>query len=263
MTVGKLFRLDGKVALISGAGRGIGAATALALAEAGADIAVLARNEDQLQSVAAAAREFGRRALAVPTDAFQAEAVASAVDQTMSEFGRLDVVVNVVGGSMPQAFLGTSDRDLHNAFESNVVSGLRLARICTPHLLASGGGSIVFISSAVGHVVGRGYVAYGSAKAAVDQSTRMLAAELNPKIRVNAVAPGAILTDALEFVASNPEIKKMLEGGTHLQRLGVPEDIAAAVLYLACPASSYVTGQVINVDGGLLKANLDMPFADL
>jgi 7-alpha-hydroxysteroid dehydrogenase len=263
MTVGQMFRLDGKVALISGAGRGIGAATALALAEAGADVAVLARNVDQLASVAAGAREFGRRALAVPTDAFNAEAVQAAVDQTMAEFGRLDIVVNVVGGSMPQAFLGTTDRDLHNAFESNVVSGLRLARMCTPHLLASGGGSIVFISSAIGHVVGRGFVAYGAGKSAVDQTTRLLAAELNPRIRVNAVAPGAILTEALEFVASNPEIKQMLESGTHLQRLGEPEDIAAAVLFLASPASSYITGQILNVDGGLLKANLDMPFPDL
>jgi 7-alpha-hydroxysteroid dehydrogenase len=257
------YRLDGKVALLSGAGRGIGAASALALAEAGADIAVLARSVEQLEAVADAARAMGRRAIAIPTDAHDPDAVAAAVQRTVDELGGLDVVVNVVGGSMPNEFMRTSDKALRDSFENNVVAGTRLVRLCVPHLAARGGGSVVMVSSTIGHLVGRGYVAYGLGKAAVDHSVRLMAADLSPRIRVNAVAPGAILTEALEVVAANPEIKAAIENGTPLRRLGEPDDIAAAVLYLASDASAYVTGQILAVDGGLVKPNLDMPFADL
>lgn len=259
----ELFRLDGQVALVAGAGRGIGAASARALAEAGADVVVLARNAEQVESVAEELRGLGRRALAVPTDANDPEAVERALATTMAEFGRLDVVVNVVGGAMPRPFLATRDQDLRESFEHNVVSGLRLVRGAVPHLLASGGGSIVMISSAIGHNVGRGYVAYGAAKASLDHAVRLMAADLNPRIRVNAVAPGAILTEALEFVASDPALKQAIEDATPLRRLGLPDDIAAAVLYLASPAASYVTGQVLAVDGGVLTTNFEFPIPDL
>ena len=119
------------------------------------------------------------------------------------------------------------------------------------------------VSSAIGHVTGRGYLAYGAAKAAVDHAVRLMALDLNPHIRVNAVAPGAILTEALEFVAEQPEIKDAIEAGTPLRRLGVPDDIAAAVLYLASPASSYVTGQILAIDGGLSTVNMEIPFPDV
>lgn len=265
MTVGVLdrYHLDGRVALLAGAGRGIGAASALGLAEAGADIAVLARSVDQIEAVAERARAMGRRALAIPADANDPEAVHTAVERAATELGRIDVLVNVVGGSMPQPFMQTTDRDLRSAFEHNVVNGLRLVREVVPHLLAAGGGSIVMVSSAIGHVVGRGYVAYGAAKGSLDHAVRLMAADLNPRIRVNAVAPGAILTEALEVVAANPEIKAAIEGGTPLRRLGEPDDIAAAVLFLASDAASYVTGQVLAVDGGLLTTNLDLPIPDL
>jgi len=144
-----------------------------------------------------------------------------------------------------------------------VINGLRLVRCALPHLLESDSASVVMVSSAIGPVVGRGYVAYGSGKAALDHSVRLLAAELNPKVRVNAVAPGAVLTDSLEKVAADPAMKALLERETPLHRIGTVEDVAAAVLYLAGPASSYVTGQVLAVDGGLVKSNLDMPFPDL
>jgi 7-alpha-hydroxysteroid dehydrogenase len=257
------FRLDGKVALVSGGGRGIGAASAVALAEAGADIAVLARTAEQLDAVAARARELGGRAIAVPTDANDAHAVSAAVARTVRELGRLDIVVSVVGGSMPNSFLATSDRDLRNSFENNVVNGLRLVREAVPHLLESGGGSVVMISSAIGHNVGRGFAAYGTGKAALDHAVRLMAADLNPHIRVNAVAPGAILTEALRVVASNPAIRAAIEAATPLRRLGEPDDIAAAVLYLASAASSYVTGQILAVDGGVRTTNFELPFPDL
>lgn len=263
MSILDAFRLDGKVALLNGAGRGIGAASALALADAGADVVVLARSKDQIDETAELIRAKGRRALALTCDAMKSEAVAEAVETAVREMGRLDVVVNVVGGAMPGRFSDASDRVLADAWERNVTTGLRLVRASVPHLIASGGGSVVMISSAIGHLVGRGYVAYGSVKAAVDHSVRLLAAELNPKIRVNAVAPGAILTDSLAVVMTNDDIRNALEGGTPLRRVGQPDDIAAAVLYLASPASSYVTGQILAVDGGLSKPNLDIPLPDL
>lgn len=274
MSVLEMFRLDGKAAIVSGAGRGIGAASALALAEAGADVAVLARTQSQLDEVAAQCRSFGRRAIGIVTDANNAEAVEAAVARTIAEFGRLDIVVSVVGGSMPAPFLSTTDRDLRNSFENNVVNGLRLVRCAVPHLLSSlptapagsaaaATASVVMVSSAIGHNVGRGYVAYGTGKAALDHAVRLMASDLNPSIRVNAVAPGAILTEALQIVADNPAIRSAIEDATPLRRLGAPDDIAAAVLYLASDAASYVTGQVLAVDGGVRTVNFELPIPDV
>ncbi|WP_233576079.1 SDR family oxidoreductase [Saccharopolyspora rhizosphaerae] len=258
-----MFRLDGRVALVSGAGRGIGAATALALAEAGADVAVLSRTPEQVESVAEQARGMGRRAVAVPTDAGNADAVARAVSRVAEELGRIDVVVSVTGGSRPRPFADTHDEALRKSFENNVVHGVRLVREAVPHLVESDAASVVMVSSSTGHLAGRGYLAYGAAKASLDHAVRMMAADLNPRIRVNAVAPGAILTEALEVVAADPTMKATLEDHTPLRRLGVPEDIAAAILYLASPASSYVTGQVLAVDGGLVTPNMPLPIPDV
>jgi 7-alpha-hydroxysteroid dehydrogenase len=149
------------------------------------------------------------------------------------------------------------------AFERNVVDGIRLVRAAVPRLLTSEDASVVMVSSAIGHLNGRGYLAYGTAKAALDHAVRLMASDLNPRIRINAVAPGAILTEALEFVASQPAIKAAIEEGTPLRRIGDPADIAAAVLFLCSRASSYITGQVLHVDGGLSTVNVPMPFPDL
>ena len=263
MTILERFRCSGRSALVAGAGRGIGAASALALAEAGADVAVLARTRAQIDEVADAARAFGQRAVALPVDMGDAHAVAGAVDRVVQEFGRLDVVVSVTGGARPQPFAQTGDDTLRESFERNVVHGLRLVRCAVPHLLQSDAASVVMVSSASGHVVGRGYVAYATGKAALDHGVRHLAAELNPKVRVNAVAPGAISTEALEVVAADPALKRKLEENTPLHRIGEPEEVAAAVLFLASSASSYITGQILAVDGGLVQSNLSMPFPDL
>jgi 7-alpha-hydroxysteroid dehydrogenase len=185
------FRVDGKVAFVLGAGRGIGAASALALAEAGADVALAARSTDQLEESAAAVRAAGGRAFVVPTDASDADATAAAIEATVSEFGRLDILINVVGGAMPAPFMSSRDKDFTRAFELNVVTHMRASRLAAPHLIASGAGAIVNVSTAMGHMVGRGYTVYGSVKAGLDHATRLMAADLAPKVRVNGVAPGA------------------------------------------------------------------------
>jgi 7-alpha-hydroxysteroid dehydrogenase len=257
------FRVDGKVAIVAGAGRGIGAASAIALAEAGADVTVLARNAAQLDEVAEQIRSFGRKALAIPTDLHDSAALEAAVSRTASELGRIDILVNVVGGAMPAPYVSTSAADVRNAFEHNVVVLHRAIELVVPHLLAVGGGTIINISSIIAQIKGRGFLAYGTSKAALDHYTHLLSLDLSPRIRVNAIAPGAILTDALASIMTDPTIKHMLESKTPLGRIGMPEDIANAVVYLASPAASYVTGQVLAVSGGVVTPNFEMPIPDL
>lgn len=256
MNVSELFRLDGAVALVGGGGRGIGAASAAALAQAGATVAVVSRTPEQVEAVAASIVDNGGKALAVSADLSDPESTESAIERVVGELGGLDVLVGVTGGSFPKPFLDTSDRSLTMAFERNVVDGLRLVRLAVPHLSASPRASVVLISSSIGHVTGRGYLAYGAAKAGLDHAVQLLSLELNPKIRVNAVAPGAVLTGALEMLPGDHGLLGDLAANTPLRRVGTVEDIAAAVWYLASPAAGYVTGQILAVDGGLVVPNL-------
>ena len=257
------FRIDGQVAVVTGAGRGIGAATAVALAQAGADVVISARHADQLAKVAAQVEEAGRRALVVPADLMDLDAAAALADRAVDELGRLDIVVNNVGGSMPMPFLDTDVRTFEGAFHFNVSTAFALTRAALPHLLESGNGSVVNITSAMGRFRDRGFVAYGTAKAALAHMTRLLAADCAPKVRVNGVAPGSIATSALEIVVSNEPIHDEMVSKTPLRRLGEADEIALAVLYLASDASSYVTGKILEVDGGIEASNLDMHLPDL
>ena len=257
-----MFRLDGKVAVITGAGRGIGAASALALAEAGADVVLSARSEDQLQEVAKQVADLGRRAHIIPADAMDLDQVAALAGGAVDAFGRLDIVVNNVGGSMPKEFLKTNTKFLEEAFHFNVSTAHALTRAALPHLLKEGG-SVVNISSVIGRVSGRGFVAYGTAKAALSHWTRLTAADLSPRVRVNAIGVGSIATSALQIVTETDELREQMEAATPLRRIGLPEEIAATVLFLASPAGGYVTGKVFEVDGGLEQPNLDLGLPDL
>jgi 7-alpha-hydroxysteroid dehydrogenase len=257
-----MFRVDGKVAIVTGGSRGIGAASALALAESGADLVVSARDPDTLADLVKRVEEIGRRATAVPADLSDLANLPALVDGAMSNYGRIDIVLNNVGGSMPRPLLDTSSRVFEEAFHWNVTTGFELTRLAVPHLLASGGGSVINISSAVGHLTDRGFVAYGTAKAAVDQMTRLMAKDLAPKIRVNAIAPGSIDTEALATVLDD-QMRLTMTSLTPLRRLGRVEDIAAAVVYLASDAGSFITGKVIEVDGGITHPNLPLGLPDL
>ncbi|MEU7839207.1 MULTISPECIES: SDR family oxidoreductase [unclassified Nonomuraea] len=256
------FRVTGHAAIVTGAGRGIGAATAIALAQAGADVAISARTEEQLRAVAAQIEEAGRRALIVPADLSVPGAMEGLAEQAADAFGRLDAIVNNVGGAMPRAFLDTTRKHLENAFQFNVGIAHELTRAAVPHLLKNGG-SVVNISSAVGRTAGRGYLAYGSAKAALTHYTRLAARDLAPKVRVNAVAVGAVATSALDIVMTDENLRTQMEQATPLKRIGEPEDVAATVLYLVSPAGRYLTGKVLEVDGGIDQPNLDLGLPDL
>lgn len=263
MSVLDRFRLDGHAAIVTGGGRGIGRACALALADAGADVVLASRTVEQLEAVAKEIDSRGRRAIVAPMDVNDNESVESLVDRAIDAFGRIDVVVNNAGGTMPRPLLDTSPGYLERAFHFNVTSAFVLSKAAAPHMLEAGSGSIVNIGSAIGRLRDRGMLAYGTAKAALAHMTRMMAADLAPKIRVNAIAVGSIATSALEVVLENEDLRTQMVQGTPMKRLGEPDDIALAVLYLASPASSFVTGKVMEVDGGLEEANLALGLPDL
>jgi 7-alpha-hydroxysteroid dehydrogenase len=257
------FSLTDKVAIVTGAGRGIGAACALAFAEVGADVVIAARTKEQLEDVANQAADRGRRALGVPCDVSDLANLELLVEQAMNEFGRIDIVVNNAGGAMPQPFLDTSEKALEGAFHFNVTTAFTLSKLAVPHMLARDGGSIVNISSAMGRLTDRGYVAYGTAKGALSHMTRLMASDLAPRIRVNGIAVGSVATSALEIVLTNDDLRNEMVAKTPLRRLGETDDIAIATLYLASPAGSFVTGKVLEVDGGIEYPNLALNLPDL
>ena len=263
-----LFRVIGRVAVVTGAGRGLGAAAAVALAQAGADVVISARTADQLAGVAHQVEAAGRRAVVVPADLSDPDAAAALADAAVDAFGRLDIVVNNVGGAMPRPFMATKPRHLVDAFGFNVAVAHSLTRAAVPHLLAAGAdgggtGAVVNITSAVGRVAGRGYLAYGTAKAALAHYTRLAAADLAPRIRVNGIAVGAAATSALDIVVTDESLRTQLERATPLGRIGDPQEVAAAVVFLASPAGGYITGKVLEVDGGIERPNLDLGIPDL
>jgi 7-alpha-hydroxysteroid dehydrogenase len=266
MSILDRFTVTDQVAIVTGAGRCLGAGTAVALAEAGADVVISARTEKQLEAVAEQVRATGRRALVVPADLSDLDAVAGLAQAAYDEFGRIDTVVNNVGGTFPNEFLKTDVGFLEEAFSFNVSTAHALSLAAVPLMLKGGDEgqkSIVNISSMMGRTADRGFLAYGTAKAALAHWTRLAAQDLAPRIRVNGIYVGSIMTSALEYVAGQPEMMHQLESKTPLGRVGEPEDIAAAVVYLASRAGQYVTGKLLEVDGGIQQPTLDLGLPDV
>ncbi|MGZ6932304.1 MAG: glucose 1-dehydrogenase [Acidimicrobiia bacterium] len=257
------FDLTGRVAIVTGAGKGIGAGCAVALAEAGADVVLAARTASDLDAVAARIAATGRRAVPVHTDVTDADALAALVDTATSTLGRIDVLVNNAGGWDPRPVMNTSPRNLEAAFKFNVVAAYTLTQLCIPPMVDAGAGSVVNISSRAASMVQPCFVAYATAKAALSMMTRALAPELAPTVRVNAIEVGGVETAALAHVLTDDSIRHRLESNTPMQRVGQPEDIAAAVLYLASDASSWVTGKIFEVDGGVEAPAFTIPFEPL
>jgi NAD(P)-dependent dehydrogenase (short-subunit alcohol dehydrogenase family) len=248
-----LFDLTGDVAVVTGAGRGIGEGIATTLADAGAAVLCAARRGDEVERVAAGIRARGGRAIAVPTDVTDTAAVEALAARAVSEFGSLDIWVNNAGGSPIQAPLVDLDVDEWDAtLRLNLTAVWMCTRIAAAHM--GEGGRVVNISSRAADTPMPGSGHYAAAKAAVNSLTRTFAKELGPRIRVNCIMPGAVPTEimmtALRLTDDDlPNLERRLR--LPAGRLGTPEDLGAACLYLVSPAASWVTGQIIAIDGGM------------
>ena len=258
------FKLTDRVAIVTGAGKGIGRGIALAFAEAGADVVCAARTAADIEATAAGVRERGRRALAVPTDVLKTPDLERLVAAALAEFGRLDLLVNNAGGTGPRAALDTSEGFFERALRMNVTQAFLLSKLCVPRMVeTAGGGAIVNISSRSSDMVQTAFVAYGAGKAALNMMTRNLAAELAPRVRVNAISVGGVATEALGVVLTNDALRQQFERNTPMRRPGTVEDIAACALYLASPAAAWVTGKVFQVDGGTEAPAISVPVPPL
>lgn len=253
MSIDRLFDLSNDVAVVTGAGRGIGEGIAHVLSEAGAAVVLAARRGEEVERVAKTLRDLGRRAIALPTDVTDDAAVEKLAERAVSEFGSLDVWINNAGGSPVKAPLTEITRE---AWDAAIAVNLTAVWVCS--VVAArhmrDGGRIVNISSLAGDGPMPGSGHYGAAKAGVNNLTETLAVELGPRIRVNGIMPGAVPTEIMMTALGLrdddlPKLQKNLR--LPLRRLGTPEDLGAAVLYFSAPASSWVTGQVLKVSGGM------------
>ena len=244
-----LFSLHGQVAIVTGAGKGIGRACALALAQAGADVAVAARTRADIEAVADEIRGMGRRAIAIACDVSNDGALDGLVQSTVAELGAITILVNNAGGAGPNDPQRMPGADFAKVLAWNVVPAYALIQKCVPRMREAGGGAVVNISSSAARYAQKHFSAYGAAKAALNQMTRNLAQDFAPHVRINAIEPGSILTDALRPYLT-PERNAAMLDRTPLARLGEVEDVAAAALFLASPASGWITGKVLGVDGG-------------
>jgi 7-alpha-hydroxysteroid dehydrogenase len=247
------FALTGRTALVTGGGRGIGAGIARRFADAGAMVAVTARTAEQLDAVVDEVRDTGGRAVAIPADLTDLNRLPEVIARTVDEFGHIDVLVNNAGGGDEwRPFLDTRVEQLEAALRFNVSVPFELARLAVPHLLERPGASIINISSIAITKAVRGHIVYDAAKGALTHITRSMAADLGPRIRVNAILPGPTETAALRdyLDAADPKLRAMLIERTRLRRNGTVDDIAYAAVYLASRAGSWVTGKLFEVDGG-------------
>jgi len=244
--------LQGKVALITGGSRGIGRATAILLAEQGADIVVnYAGNKAAADVVCDAIKALGRKVLAIQADVSKSAEVQKMVDDSIKEFGRIDILVNNAGITKDGLLMRMKDEDWSSVIDINLTGVYNCSKAVTKPMMKQKSGSIINMSSVVGVNGNVGQANYAAAKAGIIGFTKALAKEIASRnIRVNAIAPGFIATDMTTDLSE--QVKEEMLKSIPLNSLGTAEDVAQAVLFLASDASKYITGQTLHVDGGMV-----------
>ncbi|MGF1548960.1 MAG: SDR family NAD(P)-dependent oxidoreductase [Sphingomonadaceae bacterium] len=250
-----LFDLSGKTAIVTGSSRGIGRAIAEAMAAQGANVVISSRKAESCEEAAAAIndRHGDETAIVVPANISSKEELQNLVDETRARLGRIDILVcNAASNPYFGPMGGISDDQFRKILDNNILSNHWLIQMVAPDMVARKDGSIVIISSIGGMSASTMIGAYNISKAADFQLARNLAAEFGPSnVRVNCIAPGLVRTDFARALWENPDMLKRIERATPLRRIGEPEDIAGAAVFLASPASRFVTGQIIVADGGV------------
>jgi NAD(P)-dependent dehydrogenase (short-subunit alcohol dehydrogenase family) len=254
----ELFDLTGKTAVITGSSRGIGLAIATRLAEHGARVVISSRKAGPCEDAAADINaRFGQgRAIAIPANIGSREDLQRLTDETRAAFGKIDILVcNAATNPYAGPMAGISDEQFEKILQNNVISNHWLIQMVAPEMLERKDGSIIIVSS-IGGLRGNALIgAYNVSKAADMQLARNLAVEWGPSnIRVNCIAPGLVQTDFAKYLWENPDLLKQVTDPAPLKRIGQPDEIAGAAVYLASPASAYMTGQTLVVDGGITIA---------
>jgi gluconate 5-dehydrogenase len=251
----KLFRLDGKVALVTGGYGGIGEAVCRGLAAVGAKVAVAGRNGTKAEQLASSLKQDGYDAFGIAFDAVNLSEIRQMVDDTASRFGRLDILVNCVGLNREEKLLDVTEENFDFVYSSNLKSAFFLSQAAAKHMVAQGqGGKQVHLGSVRTQLGlrGRGYAAYCAAKGGLGTMCKQLAAELAPdNINVNVVAPTFVRTEQVAAMLSDPQFYDALTARIPMGRIAEPDDVMQAILFLVSPASNFITGQTLYLDGGI------------
>jgi NAD(P)-dependent dehydrogenase (short-subunit alcohol dehydrogenase family) len=259
-TILEQFRLDGQVAFVTGASRGLGKAMALGLAGAGADVALAGRDAETLRPVAEEIEQaLGRRTLCVPLDVADLDAIPAAVAAILAHFGQLDILVNNAGTNVRRDSIDYLPEDWDTVLNTNLKGAFFLTQEVGKHMIARGRGKILNISSMTSYLGLPSVPAYSASKAGIQQLTKLLAVEwAEHNIQVNAIAPGWISTDLTAPLKDKPELRARYDwvlSRTPAGRFGDPEELAGAAVFLCSPAADFITGQTIAVDGGILAGS--------